>query len=427
MMDYMNADEIVLRGLQNHTDFLVVQELAKLFHEKGFELSLVGGCVRDFLLGLQPKDLDLVSNAKPEEILLFYPEALEVGRKFGVLKLKHPGLSGRTLEVATYREEDSYFDGRRPERILWSTREKDALRRDFTINAMSFDLHLCKIFDFVKGQADLNSRSLRAIGNPEKRFLEDHLRILRALRFAVHLDFGIEYETLSALRKTKEHIRDLSHERITEEIQKALRLKPLEIIKVYEREGIWQILLPQFSAPLKLDRLGKLVSWRDFLLFLLGQSSQVDQFQMNGAESDLFLKNTFPYFLLSREEKKFCQRFLILRRMLTSSDFTPERFFLQGMKFNFDPPLDSLNGEINSSIQVNFRKFQFFLQSSGWSDRHFPKPLITGAELVERGFSGAQIQKLLDEDLLLQLRGDVKTLEDLNAKLFSKIQKNESS
>jgi tRNA nucleotidyltransferase/poly(A) polymerase len=415
----MNDEEKVLLGLKQHQDFHVVEELARVFHQNGFELSLVGGCVRDFLLGVGPEDLDLVSNAKPEEILQFYPDALQVGRKFGILKLKHPLLQGRTMEVATYREEDSYFDGRHPERVLWSNRQKDALRRDFTVNAMSFDLKSEKIFDFVGARSDLKARLLRAIGSPEKRFLEDHLRILRALRFAVHFGFQIETKTLHGLRATKDKVRSLSPERITEEVKKSLKIKSLKIVQAYQEMDLWRILIPSLNG-VDSRRWPFEFKWNDFFVMLLGQL-EVDAFDQEKHESNF--GDLFPCFVFTKEEKRRIYSYLSFRREFSSANFSPSKVFLNFIKNKFELSWEIFEFDLDLQVQAHVHKFKSYLKSSGWSRDHFPMALLNGSDLVNEGFSGPEIQNLLDEALLLQIEKKVRSKKDLQMLMLARKQK----
>ncbi len=185
----------------------------------GFEALLAGGCVRDLLLGLQPKDYDIATNAPPQQVCAIYPRAQVVGAHFGVVIVRE---FGHLVEVATFRTEGAYTDGRHPDSVEFATAEEDAMRRDFTINGMFFDVLNDSVIDHVCGQEDLRGRIIQAIGNPERRFDEDHLRMLRAVRFAARLGFEIEQETFEAIYNRADKIRRVSAERIREELEKIL-------------------------------------------------------------------------------------------------------------------------------------------------------------------------------------------------------------
>ena len=185
----------------------------------GFEALLAGGCVRDLLLGLQPKDYDIATIATPQQVCAIYPRAQVVGAHFGVVIVRE---FGHFVEVATFRTEGAYSDGRHPDSVEFATAEEDARRRDFTINGMFLDVLKDSVIDYVGGQEDLRGRIVQAIGQPERRFDEDHLRMLRAVRFAARLGFEIEQETFEAIYNRADKIRRVSAERIREELEKIL-------------------------------------------------------------------------------------------------------------------------------------------------------------------------------------------------------------
>lgn len=186
----------------------------------GFKAYLVGGCVRDLLLGREPKDYDVATGAQPGEILKLFPDARQVGAHFGVMLVRRDGAE---VEVATFRSEHSYEDGRHPAHVQFETDpRRDVLRRDFTINALLQDPGSGEVLDFVGGRADLEARRIRAIGEAETRFTEDHLRLLRAVRFAAGLGFEIEPATLAAVRRMARLIRNVSSERVRDELARIL-------------------------------------------------------------------------------------------------------------------------------------------------------------------------------------------------------------
>jgi poly(A) polymerase len=187
---------------------------------RGHSAYLVGGCVRDLLLGADPQDYDVSTSATPEQVLALYPNAQQVGAHFGVV-LVHE--DGATVEVATFRSEGPYRDGRHPSHVRFETDAKqDVLRRDFTVNALLLDPETDEVLDYVGGRADLSGRVIRAIGDAEKRFREDHLRMLRAVRFAARLAFDIDPATESAIVRLHPLIRDVSAERVREELVRIL-------------------------------------------------------------------------------------------------------------------------------------------------------------------------------------------------------------
>ena len=183
----------------------------------GHEALLAGGCVRDHLLGREPKDFDIATSATPQQVIALFPGALTVGAHFGVVIVRH---GDEQIEVATFRTDGSYKDGRHPESVTFSTAEKDAQRRDFTVNGLFRDPISGGIIDYVGGQSDLEKRLLRAIGDPSKRFDEDKLRLLRAVRFATTLGFEIDHLTWQAVCENAPAIQSVSAERIRDELIK---------------------------------------------------------------------------------------------------------------------------------------------------------------------------------------------------------------
>lgn len=190
----------------------VVKEL----RSKGFEALLAGGCVRDMLLRRRASDYDVATNARPDEVIKVFPRTLKVGAKFGVVIVL---IRGRQVEVATFRTETGYLDGRHPDAVEFTGAEEDANRRDFTINGMFFDPLEEKVYDYIGGRADLKRKTIRTIGSPGERFGEDYLRMLRAVRFSTQLGFAIEPSTWTAICSHAKKITQISGERIAIELE----------------------------------------------------------------------------------------------------------------------------------------------------------------------------------------------------------------
>ena len=221
------------------TAVAIVRELLAAGHEACF----AGGCVRDLLRGVAPKDYDIATSARPDEILRLYPKADAIGAHFGVMLVKR---GGHAYEVATFREDGDYHDGRRPTSVTFSDAVADARRRDFTINGMFYDPVAGEVIDHVAGRADLEARLIRSIGRPEDRFREDYLRLLRAIRFATLLGFEIEPGTWQAIRGVAPHITEISTERIREELDKIWksthRLRGFDLLV---ESGLMRAILPE--------------------------------------------------------------------------------------------------------------------------------------------------------------------------------------
>ncbi len=198
-------------------------EVVQRLQDAGYQALWAGGCVRDFLLGREPQDYDVATNATPEDVrnLFGHRRTLAVGASFGVIIVRGPKQAG-DVEVATFRTEGPYLDGRRPEHVVFTTAEEDAQRRDFTINGMFYDPLAASVFDFVGGEKDLSLGIVRAIGDPHDRVREDKLRMLRAVRFTATLDFELDDVTASAVREMASEIHVVSVERISHELKRML-------------------------------------------------------------------------------------------------------------------------------------------------------------------------------------------------------------
>jgi poly(A) polymerase len=207
----------------------------------------VGGCVRDELLGIVPKDYDVATSATPEQVLALFPKAGLVGAHFGVVLIRE---GGRQVETATFRSDGVYSDGRHPDEVLFQTQPReDVLRRDFTINALLRDPFTGEVIDLVQGQADLAAGVVRAIGDPAARFAEDHLRMLRAVRFAARFKFAIEAETMAAIRTLKGRIHSVSAERIRDELLRILSEGGARYgLELLDQCGLLEELLPEVKA-----------------------------------------------------------------------------------------------------------------------------------------------------------------------------------
>jgi poly(A) polymerase len=209
--------------------------VVRRLRDNGHVAYFAGGCVRDALLGLEPKDYDVATDAPPERVRQLFRRTQAVGAAFGVILVRE---MSSQIEVATFRKDLRYVDGRRPEGVVFSNAEEDAKRRDFTINGLFFDPIESKVIDFVGGQEDLQTKTLRAIGNPEERFSEDYLRLLRAVRFAARFGLTIEPSTSEAIARNVPNLTRISPERIAEELRLALtalatRPRAWELVRGY--------------------------------------------------------------------------------------------------------------------------------------------------------------------------------------------------
>jgi poly(A) polymerase len=227
-------------------------DIVRRLQRAGFPAFWVGGCVRDCLLGRKPGDYDIVTSALPEEVEQLFKRTVPVGRKFGVMVVIE---SGRQFQVATFRAEADYQDGRHPERVAFGDAEADARRRDFTVNGLFYDPVRGELLDCVGGEADLRAKIIRTIGSPVERFAEDHLRLLRAVRFAAQLDFSIEAATFGALKANAAKIKTISAERIREELVKLFRpLHAARGLDLLRQSGLLEQVLPEIAATITCEQ-----------------------------------------------------------------------------------------------------------------------------------------------------------------------------
>jgi putative nucleotidyltransferase with HDIG domain len=225
----------------------LADSICETLERNGHQALLVGGCVRDLLLGREPADYDVTTDATPERVMELFPESIAVGAQFGVVLIPRDGLK---VEVATFRSDVGYSDGRHPDRVVYSkTPEEDVVRRDFTINGLLMRHDTGEVLDFVEGQADLKAGVIRAIGEADRRFTEDKLRMMRAARFAARFGFEIEHKTFTAIRRHAGAITNVSAERIREELTKLLTEGAARTgFELLEKSWLLSIVLPEIAA-----------------------------------------------------------------------------------------------------------------------------------------------------------------------------------
>ncbi|MGH9741952.1 MAG: CCA tRNA nucleotidyltransferase [Candidatus Acidiferrum sp.] len=235
----------------SHNRSVTARELANsicdTLQRNGHQALLVGGCVRDLLLGREPADYDVTTDATPERVMELFPESIAVGAQFGVVLVPRDGMK---VEVATFRSDVGYSDGRHPDRVVYSkTAEEDVQRRDFTINGLLMRHDTGLILDFVGGEPDLKAGVIRAIGEPDRRFAEDKLRMMRAVRFAARFGFEIEHKTFTAIRRHAGAVTDVSAERLRDELTKLLTEGAARAgFDLLEKAWLLSIVLPEIAA-----------------------------------------------------------------------------------------------------------------------------------------------------------------------------------
>jgi poly(A) polymerase len=229
--------------------------IVRTLRDAGHQAYLVGGCVRDLLLGREPADYDISTDATPDEVMRIFPDTYAVGVQFGVVLVPPPktsetGTNNETVEVATFRSDIGYTDGRHPDEVRFTKdAREDVARRDFTINGLLLDPITNQVLDFVGGREDLDAGIIRAIGNPELRFAEDKLRMLRAVRFASRFGYGIEPGTFAAIQTLASQIHQVSRERVRDELTRMLTEgHAREAFTLLDETGLLREILPEISA-----------------------------------------------------------------------------------------------------------------------------------------------------------------------------------
>jgi len=380
-------------------------KIIKRLRRDGFEALLAGGCVRDMLLGLPAKDYDVATNARPKDVMKLFKRTLKVGAKFGVVIVL---LEGKQVEVATFRTESGYIDGRHPAAVEFASAVEDASRRDFTINGMFYDPVKKEVIDYVGGQGDLKKQIVRTIGVPEQRFAEDYLRMLRAVRFCTQLGFAIEPKTFSAICKNAKKISRISGERIAVELE-AILVNPSRSAGVLMliRSGLAEAIFPGFSgeqAKLAIKVLSRLRKKVDFALALAGL--------FTGCESEFALKKC-AVLKLSRSRSKHIKFLLTNRGKLLA-----EKISLAELKMVLAKPYFWDLYELQRAIQKARRKSVSALvklrrKIKALGDVELkPKPLLSGHDLISLGaVPGPALGQLAEEMYIAQLEGKLQGAE----------------
>lgn len=352
----------------------VINEL----QNKNYEAYIVGGCVRDILLGVFPNDFDVTTSASPEEIMAIFPKCIPTGIKHGTVTVVY---EGESVEVTTFREESGYTDSRRPDSVRFvRSIEKDLLRRDFTVNAMAYN-ESRGLVDLYGGRADLENKILRAVGNPFERFKEDALRILRLFRFASQLEFKIETETLKASLALKKQLKEISRERIFIELYKTAKGKNPQSILPFLKSGGLKFLginkIPDFQM-MKNCRNNPDLS---FFVFIFG-----------GCES---ISSLLEELKVSNKLKNYCLKLGILKAMpmpLTKAEIK-DRLYLAGEEI-FRDYLLCCSANNNELSLINSLLDEIIKNNEPYQIADLK---ISGKTLKRIGFEGEEIGKALEK------------------------------
>lgn len=399
----------------------LAKEIVTELSAKGFTAYFAGGYVRDKLLGIPSSDIDIATDALPEEIAALFPEHFLVGAQFGVCVVRH---KGHSFEVATFRQDVTYQDGRRPQAvILRSTPEEDAKRRDFTVNGMFFNPLANEILDYVNGRNDLKLGIIRTIGSPEARFVEDRLRMIRAIRFAFRLGFSIENETKRAISSLSHTLLpSVSMERIWQELSKIRRGPRFTDALVTMAElGLLGCVLPPLS---QIPR----ESIEERLVGLETVSEQVPMILILSAlfnKEDLaFVLGLGIYLRASKEETRWIELYLEIRGLW-------ERDPHFSIRYEWATLLSDKRA--NSCLEVIFHKLpaaekegafgrlvEFERQLASHIERlHKKKPLCQAKDLKELGITpGKKMGELLQRADRLAVEFDLQSKEEVVAKLM---------
>ena len=254
--------------------------IARRLAAAGHTVLFAGGCVRDMVRGMEPHDYDIATTATPEQVQRLFPKTVPVGARFGVVLVQE---GDHQFEVATFRTDEAYLDGRRPTAVHYGTPEQDAQRRDFTINGLFYDPLTEKLLDYVGGQADIARKVIRTIGEPRQRFTEDKLRLLRCVRFASNLEFEIEPATVTAMREMAAQIDVVSAERIRDELVKIFtRPNAGRGFELLDESALLRQILPEVAAmkgieqPPEFHPEGDVFQHTKLMLDLMAEAARVD-------------------------------------------------------------------------------------------------------------------------------------------------------
>lgn len=422
------------------TSIRIIEKLKKA----GYDAYWAGGCVRDILLGHEPKDYDIVTSAKPDEVEKLLEHTKPVGKEFGVILV----IEGKhAYEVATFRADKSYTDGRRPDKICFTDAGEDAKRRDFTINGMFYDPLTDEVIDCVGGQKDLDAELIRFIGDPHKRILEDHLRILRAVRFKNQFNFQYHPDTYEALEKHARLANKVSAERVGEELNKMIEgLSPAQAFEDLSEIGILEHIIPEMEAmrgvpqPREFHQEGDVwdhslralkecdahaarsVKWAALLhdigkpeTFQLKERIRYNGHVERGKElvHDIFKR--LKYSRRDREEVEWLvEHHMMVVPLLEMTDGQARKWFL---KENFLNLMQVFEADAKGIIPTDLSAYEKIMERYRklMSEMpHKPKPLLDGKKIMRLLDlpPGEKVGEIVDELEEKQLSGELKTKKD---------------
>ncbi|MES2996431.1 MAG: HD domain-containing protein [Verrucomicrobiota bacterium] len=410
--------------------------LARRIHAAGHVALFAGGCVRDKLLGREPMDYDIATSATPAQVLEIFPFGNPVGAHFGVIIIRH---AGHNIEVATFRTDGCYKDGRRPETVTFSTPEEDAKRRDFTVNGLFENPETGEIIDHVGGLADLRAGILRAIGDPANRFQEDALRLMRAVRFSTVLGFPIEENTLAAIRANAALLDQISAERIRDEFSRILtaprRRNGVELLVATE---LAQVFVPEILATIGCDQPpewhpeGDVFTHTMIMLEMLGGDAplslclgvllhdiakpptrtvdETGRIRFNGHDArgaemaaEILRRLKYPNHIIADVVHMVSRhmRFMHVQEMRVAK----LKKFMAAEQFEQEMELHRVDCASSNGFTDNY-EFIHRKQQEFAAEPLVPPPLVTGRDLIERGLTpGPRFREILELIETEQLEG----------------------
>ena len=381
------------------------ERIVRKLRENDHEAFFVGGCVRDMILGVEPADYDIATSARPEQVMDIFPRTEAIGAKFGVVLVID---RGRPFEVATFRSDQAYVDGRRPTGVVFTNAQEDVLRRDFTINGLLYDPISQQVIDYISGQQDIRDRIVRAIGDPRQRFDEDKLRMLRAVRFGARFGYTIESMTWRAVCEMAPGIHQVSKERIREELVRILTEgDAARGVRMLEESGLRREILPEVDWTEHLDRSLRLMkkgSPADFAMAVLLHDTTADRVP-ELLERLKFSRSEMHHVIALRES---LPKFAHIHEMPVSS---LKRFFRQS-RFEDYLELARIHGLAEDGNLSGYDYAQ--RKYTAWSyDEIAPAPFISGRDLIEMGFQpGPVFTEILTRVEDEQLEGRIRSREE---------------
>ena len=373
-------------------------EIVRQLRQEGHEAYLVGGCVRDMVMQIEPADYDIATSALPEEVIRIFPRTEAIGAQFGVILVIH---RGHPYEVATFRSDDAYIDGRRPTGVVFTDARQDVQRRDFTINGLLYDPIEERVIDYVSGQEDIRARIVRAIGDPRQRFKEDKLRILRAIRFGARLGYTIESATWDAVREMAPQIHQVSAERIREELVRILTEgQAAHGVRMLEESGLRAQILPELEWTSHIEKSLEMLKLRapaDFAIAVLlheippSRAAKVVE-RLKCSRSEMHHINALV------------ESLTVFARIATMSISSVKRFF-RLQRFEDHLELARIHS-IACGGDPNGYAFALRQYHEWTHDDIAPRPLVTGEDLIALGYNpGPPFKEILNRVEDEQLEG----------------------